>query len=283
MELKLIKEHEIPNGSKLYFSKSAKTKREIENKIASFLYQNGFEEIVTPFFSYTSHLSIDDETKLIKLNDENNNSLTLRYDSTIDVARIVTKRLGRTTSHKKWFYIQPIFSYPTIEEYQIGIEWLNENDFLKIVLLATDILKLLNLNYTFQLCNINIPYILTKELGLDIDIFKNGDLYKLFGKYQWLDDLIKAKDIQTLQKLKKSLPSYIYDEVNDLINIAKQIDYKQIIISPLFYAPLKYYNNFYFRVLEKNFVILKGGSYKNDGLNSIGFSINIDNLIKGSE
>ena len=101
--------------------------------ISAFFSKIGFDEIVTPNFSYSQHQSIDNVDELITVTDEVNNPVALRADSTLDVVRIITKRLGRTTTHKKWFYIQPIFSYPTIEEYQIGIEWLNENDFLKIV------------------------------------------------------------------------------------------------------------------------------------------------------
>ena len=115
----MILEHEIPSGSKLYFGNSAKIKREIEKVASDILYSKGFEEIVTPIFSYHQHKSIADERELIKVNDENNNSISLRADSTIDVVRIIEKRLGRNTEHKKWFYIQSVFRYPTDEQYQI--------------------------------------------------------------------------------------------------------------------------------------------------------------------
>ena len=46
----MILEHEIPNGTKLYFGNSAKVKRSIENIASEILYDNGFEEIVTPVF-----------------------------------------------------------------------------------------------------------------------------------------------------------------------------------------------------------------------------------------
>ncbi|HIP56187.1 MAG TPA: ATP phosphoribosyltransferase regulatory subunit, partial [Arcobacter sp.] len=120
----MIFEHEIPDGSRLYFGNIAKKKRVLENKIATFLENKNFDEIVTPNFSYSQHQSIDDENQLIKISDSENNQVSLRADSTLDVARIITRRLGRTTSHKKWFYIQPVFSYPSNENYQIGLEWL---------------------------------------------------------------------------------------------------------------------------------------------------------------
>ena len=41
----MILEHEIPNGSKLYFGNSAKVKRRIENVASDILDKNGFEEM----------------------------------------------------------------------------------------------------------------------------------------------------------------------------------------------------------------------------------------------
>ncbi|MCF6206764.1 MAG: ATP phosphoribosyltransferase regulatory subunit, partial [Sulfurovum sp.] len=102
----MIFEHEIPSGSKLYFGESARIKREIEFVSAEMLENFGFEEIVTPLFSYHQHESFDDQKPLVRLNDEQNHEVTLRADSTADVVRIVTKRLGRSTASKKWFYIQ---------------------------------------------------------------------------------------------------------------------------------------------------------------------------------
>ncbi len=87
-------------------------KRKIENICATTLHNIGFEEIVTPIFSYHQHLSFEDERYLLHLHDADNETITLRADSTADVVRIVTKRLGRTTGYKKWFYIQPSLIYP---------------------------------------------------------------------------------------------------------------------------------------------------------------------------
>ena len=66
----MIFEHEIPNGSRLYFGVTAKAKRDLEYKASSYLQANGFEEIVTPNFSYSQHQSIDDDKELITLSDE---------------------------------------------------------------------------------------------------------------------------------------------------------------------------------------------------------------------
>ncbi len=88
----------------------------------------GFEEILTPLFSYHQHQSICDERELIRLSDSENHSMSLRADSTIDVVRIIGKRLGGNTEHKKWFYIQPVYRFPSIEQYQIGVEIIDESN-----------------------------------------------------------------------------------------------------------------------------------------------------------
>jgi len=87
----MIFEHEIPKGSRLYFGKTAKAKRVLENSVCEILEKNGFEEILTPNFSYSQHQSIEDNKKLIKFSDEENEQVSLRADSTLDVVRIIQK------------------------------------------------------------------------------------------------------------------------------------------------------------------------------------------------
>jgi len=198
----MILEHEIPKGSRLYFGKTAKLKRELEGKISDILYSQNFEEIVTPNFSYSQHQSITDEKKLITFSDEQNNQVSLRADSTLDVVRIITKRLGRTTSHKKWFYVQPVFSYASKEDYQIGCEWIDHNEISDILNLTGEILNNLNIEPVLQLSNINIPRLVAKELGIDIALFKNGEIAKLFElDISWLRALIKVKNIDDLKSV----------------------------------------------------------------------------------
>ena len=124
----MILEHEIPNGSKLYFAKSAKIKRKIENIASEILYENGFEEIVTPVFSYHQHLSIADDKELIRVNDKENNALSLRADSTIDVVRIIEKRLGSNTKQKKCSIFNQFFVIQLKSSIKLGLNlWERKN------------------------------------------------------------------------------------------------------------------------------------------------------------
>lgn len=277
----MILEHEIPKGSRLYFGNIAKRKRQLENKISSFLYEHKFEEIITPNFSYSQHQSIEDNNKLITFFDQKNHSLALRADSTLDVVRIITKRLGRTTSHKKWFYIQPVFTYASNEDYQIGCEWINHDNMIDILNLTASIIKLLNVEPILQLANINIPKIVANELNIDISLFKNGEIAKLFElNCTWLNSLIKVKTIDDIKELLPNAPEEIAKELKILLDIANQIEYKNLIISPLYYSSLKYYNGIYYRVVQDNLTICRGGKYNSLGISSLGFAFYTDSLLK---
>ena len=277
----MICEHEIPKGSRLYFGSMAKAKRRLENQVCDILDTCGFEEILTPNFSYSQHQAIANEKKLIKFSDEQNEQVSLRADSTLDVVRIITKRLGRTTTHKKWFYVQPIFSYPSKEEYQIGCEWIDHDNISDIMNLTADILKALNIKPIFQISNINIPKLVANELNIDLELFKNGEIATLFKlNCEWLNKLIKVKDIKSLEDVISIIPNSIKIELEKLLQKAKEVDYSNIIIAPLYYGSLRYYDGIYYRVINDNLTICKGGMYSSEGMNSLGFALYTDNLLK---
>ena len=281
----MIFEHEIPTGSKLYFGKTAKLKRSLENQISEILANDGYEEIVTPIFSYYQHQSIEDETKLIKIADEANNQITLRADSTLDAVRIITKRLGRTTNHRKWFYVQPVFSYPNEEQNQIGCEWIEHDQVCDVVDLAVKIVNQLQIEPVLQISNINITKIISKQLKVDERIFQKGEVDKLFDmKLEWLDTLLWANSIEDLENAKPKLPNFLKSEIEKLIDVASKIQYSNLVVAPLYHSSLKYYEDIYFRFFEANEIIIKGGRYlsKNqntENINSLGFAIYTDTLI----
>ncbi len=80
----MILEHEIPSNSRLYFSKSASLKRDIENICASKFKELGFDEIITPYFSYHHKRFLEIVTSLIRINDSSNSEVSLRADSTVE-------------------------------------------------------------------------------------------------------------------------------------------------------------------------------------------------------
>ena len=277
----MIFEHEIPKGSRLYFGKVAKAKRDLENLVCKILQDRDFEEILTPNFSYSQHQSIEDNKKLIKFSDEENEQVSLRADSTLDVVRIITKRLGRATNHRKWFYIQPIFSYPSKEDYQIGCEWIEHNNISDIMNLTADILRAIKIEPILQISNINIPKLISTELNISIDILKNGDISELLKlDCDWLNNLLRVKDIKSLENIIEKVPNILKKELEILLEKSKEVKYSNIIIAPMYYGSLKYYNGVYYRVIDKNLVLCRGGMYETDGISSLGFALYTDNLLK---
>lgn len=277
----MILEHEIPNGSKLYFGSSAKLKRDVEKVASDILYGRGFEEIVTPIFSYHQHKSIADERDLIKINDESNNSISLRADSTIDVVRIIQKRLGRNTEHKKWFYIQPVFRYPTEEQYQVGVEYIGQSELSSVLNIALEIFNKLTVKPLMQISNMQIPKIITSLYEeLSLDDFKHINIEKFLSLgIDWLDKLVYLQNVEQLDELLLIAPQSIKVELQKMKDLCNKIEYKNSVLAPLYYADMLYYDELYFRVIDKNEVYASGGRYSNLDVDSVGFAIYTDALV----
>lgn len=275
----MILEHEIPKGSKLYFGKTATLKRDIEAKAASIFRDSGFEEIVTPTFSYLQHQDIDiNNRELLKLSNEHNFTIALRNDSTIDITRIITKRLGRSTDHKRWFYVQPVFGYPTVETNQIGAEYIDSDEIKGTCELLIKIVKEIGIKPALQISNVQIPMLVSKECGLDLDLFLKGGLDKILSSdKEWLKKLLSITSLEELKSA--SLPTFLDEPASKLIELGEGLDYENIIVSPLFYPPMRYYNDLFFRMFEDNSVVALGGKYESEEIKSSGFAIYTDAII----
>lgn len=276
----MIDEHEIPTGSKLYFGKSAKLKREIEATASELLSGDGFEEIVTPFFSYHQHKSLD-EKEIIRFSDEQNNLVSLRADSTLDVVRLMTKRLGRSIKQNKWFYIQPVFRYPNTEINQIGAEFIGNDDLSQSIELCGDMFKRFDLNPFVHISNIKIPKLIAQELKLDLSIFERAELQKILSlKVDWLEKLACLQNPEEIDEAIEIVPQNIKIELEKMKNLYEKIEYKNIYFSPLYYVNMRYYDELFFRFIEKNNTLAKGGSYKSEEIESTGFGLYTDAFIE---
>jgi histidyl-tRNA synthetase len=279
----MIFEHEIPEGSKLYFAEAAAHKRKIESLASEVLSQNGFLEIVTPLFSYHQHQSISDERELIRVNDESNYSMSLRADSTIDVVRILDKRLDRNTAHKKWFYIQPVFRYPAIEQYQVGAEFINETDLTQVLNVALKIFDQLQMQPLLQISNINIPKKLSSMFNIELDDFRHINIEKLLAlNIEWLRKLVYLQHVEQIDEVIAMVPQEIKGELLKIKDICSKVAYANTVIAPLYYAQMLYYDELFFRVIEKNDVFASGGRYSNDNINSVGFAIYVDEVLEAN-
>ncbi|SFV75378.1 ATP phosphoribosyltransferase regulatory subunit, divergent variant [hydrothermal vent metagenome] len=274
----MIFEHEIPSKSKLYFGECAKIKREIENICAKTMDENGFEEIVTPLFSYHQHSFFEDEKKLLHLHDEHNHTVTLRADSTSDVVRIVTKRIGRSTSSKKWFYIQPAVSFPTQEQYQVGAE-IFDGSFDDVVNSATTLIEKLELKALLQISNMKIPLLLNKKYGVDLQLLQDTNIEGILKlDLPWISKLVsihKAEDLEDLD----GIPADIQSELMLIKEMISKIEYKSLIIAPLFYAKMRYYDSLTFKMFHNNELLVRGGCYAIENINAVGFALYTDACI----
>jgi len=274
----MVYEHEIPSGSKLYFGNSARVKRDIEYVASEMLENLGFEEIVTPLFSYHQHESFDDKKSLVRLNDTHNNEVTLRADSTADVVRIVTKRLGRSTESKKWFYNQPIVTFPTTERYQIGAEILG-GKFEDVARTATMLLEEIDAKAVMQIANIKIPQLLNEKYGISLEDLKSMSIEKILSSnLKWLDQLVSINSIDDLNDI-STFPEDIAKELEKIKEVTEKLNYKHIVISPLFYAKMRYYDSLTFRMFEGNALLAKGGIYNIDGIEAAGFALYTDECV----
>jgi len=276
----MILEHEIPNGTKLYFGESAKIKRKIENVASTILDENGFQEIVTPVFSYHQHLSVANEKELIRINDIQNNALSLRADSTIDVVRIIEKRLGSNTDQKKWFYIQPVFRYPTEEQYQVGVEFIGEKKLSSVLSLAMKIFDKLELEPLVQISNINIPKILVTLFDtLTLEDFRHINIEKFLDlKVDWVEKLVYLQYVEQIDEIIAIAPEAIKIELIKMKELCAESSCDNSVLAPMYYAKMLYYDELFFRIIDKNEVYARGGRYKNEELTSVGFAIYTDAL-----
>lgn len=274
----MIFEHEIPSKSKLYFGESAKIKRQMESTCADILENNGFEEIVTPLFSYHQHSSFEDEKQLLHLHDEHNHTVTLRADSTADVVRIVTKRIGRTADSKKWFYIQPAVSFPTQEQYQVGAEVL-EGRFDEVVNTACTLIKELEVDALLQISNMRIPLLLNEQYGIDLELLHDTNIETILKlDIPWINKLIRIHTFEDLNDL-EGIPEDIQTELLLIKEAIDKMDYQSVIVAPLYYAKMRYYGSLTFRMFHKNELLVRGGLYTIDNVNAAGFSLYTDACI----
>ncbi|WP_353661737.1 ATP phosphoribosyltransferase regulatory subunit [Hydrogenimonas sp. SS33] len=276
----MIFEHEIPAGSRLYFGESARQKRAIERIASEMLEARGFEEIATPLFSYHQHLSVRDTRELVRVADPQNREVTLRADSTIDVVRLVTKRLGRSTAQTKWFYIQPVYRYPTQETNQIGAEWLGGtlSDVLEV---TTALFDTLDIRPILQISNIQIPVLISLEFGVPLEWFASMQIERLLGtEHPWLSELARVQRLEQLEAAITKVPAVLRPELEKLAGMTAACEGRDCVLAPLYYAQMRYYDGLFFQCFSGNTLLASGGHFVNDDISAAGFAIYTDALIE---
>jgi histidyl-tRNA synthetase len=215
---------------------------------------------------------------LVRLNDEENNEVTLRADSTADVVRIVTKRLGRSTESKKWFYNQPTVTFPTTEQYQIGAEII-DGTFEDVVRTSTLLLGELGAEPVMQISNIRIPHLLNEKYGVSLEVLKSMHVEQILSAdLDWIEALVRVNRVEDLSDI-SMFPSDIQDELKKIKEATEKAEYDNMVISPLFYAKMRYYDSLTFRMFEGNALLAMGGIYSLDGVEAAGFALYTDECV----
>ncbi len=276
----MILEHDIPNGSRLYFEDNALLKRELENYASDILFKIGFKEIVLPNFSYYQYQCSDSRNKIIKIADEANTNLALKKDSTLDALRLISHRVNKNTDNKKWYYAQVEFSYPSYESYKVGAEFLGSSDLPYLINTMLDIFSKYNDDYVLQISNINIINIICSKYDISIEDIKNKNYNELFNSN--IKEIELLCNIHTVDDL-DDLSAYSEDvraELEKIKDTIKNTNYEKVVIEVFYYPEMTYYSSVFFRFFSDNIILANGGVYKDDNIISSGFAIHIDNLIE---
>jgi hypothetical protein len=116
---------------------------------------------------------------------------------------------------------------------------------------------------------------------LSLDDFKHINIDKILSlNVEWLKKLVYLQYPSQLQELLDIAPSQIQKELKKLQELCEKISYENLVIAPMYYAKMLYYEDTFFRVIEGNEVYARGGEYKVDGQTSVGFAIYTDELIE---
>ncbi|MCI5968358.1 ATP phosphoribosyltransferase regulatory subunit [Helicobacter sp.] len=284
----MILSHEIPQGCKLYFGKSAQLKREIEAFASAILQKNGYQEIITPTFAYLEHQRDIKSREVVRTNNQYNHQIALRNDSTIDTIRLLAPHLRENTKNKRWFYIQPIFIYPTTEIHQIGVENLENCNIAPFITMSLEILDSNFLANTplkphLQLANVRIPQICAEIFKIPLIAFKNIDVEAITKANPIMQELLCVHNQQSLQEFlqrNSTLERNLKYALEQLLGLAKEIPYANCTISPLYCAPMHYYTGLFFRFFAENSTLILGGEYTILEQNACGFGIYTDDFIQ---
>jgi len=140
-------------------------------------------------------------------------------------------------------------------------------------------MSLLNLEYVLQISNAKIPMLLHENHGVDLNMLEQTNIEQILSlKLPWIKKLLKIASLKDLEDL-EDFPSDITHELLAIREVISSCEYKNIVISPLFYEKMRYYDSLTFRMFEQNSLLAHGGLYEIDSVNASGFAIYTDECV----
>jgi histidyl-tRNA synthetase len=117
-------------------------------------------------------------------------------------------------------------------------------------------------------------------LDLELDDFHHVNVEKFLSlNIDWLAKLVHLQDVNDIEQLLPDVPEEIQDELKKIQALCVELKYSNMVIAPLYYAKMLYYDELFFRLIDANETYAMGGRYKNDETVSVGFAIYTDVLI----
>jgi len=115
---------------------------------------------------------------------------------------------------------------------------------------------------------------------LSLDDFRHVNIEKFLSlKIDWLIRLVYMQHAHEIDAVAAIVPDALKPELLKIKELCDGLEYPNVVIAPLYYAKMLYYDELFFRVIEGNEVYAMGGRYKSDEMVSVGFAIYTDALI----
>jgi hypothetical protein len=160
----------------------------------------------------------------------------------------------------------------------VGVEVIDGN-FVEVVNSATELVKKLELDTLLQISNMRIPIILNQKYGVELKLLADTNIEAILAlDIPWISKLIHIHNPDDLDDL-SDIPADIQAELLLIKEAIANIDYKSIIVAPLYYAKMRYYDSLTFRMFKDNELLVRGGAYTIDSVNATGFALYIDECI----
>jgi len=154
-----------------------------------------------------------------------------------------------------------------------------DGSFAEVANTTIEIMERLELAPILQLANIRIPHLLNEKYAISLDLLKTTNIeHILKADYPWIDRLVRIHKVEDLEDL-SAFPKDIARELMMIRDAAKDIEYANIVISPLYYAKMRYYESLTFKMFTANTLLAMGGIYTVDNTEAAGFALYTDECI----
>ncbi len=154
-----------------------------------------------------------------------------------------------------------------------------DGSFKEIVRTTITLLSQIGAQPVMQIANIRIPHLLNENYGVSLEVLKSMHVEQIMNAdLPWIEQLVRLNSVDDLNDL-SVFPSDIKEELEKLKEATEQVEYDNMVISPLFYAKMRYYDSLTFRMFENNSLLAMGGIYTVDGVEAAGFALYTDECI----